>query len=429
MFFASLPAAVDLVLPRAGRIAGRIDDVAGLAQHMMSVGAWPQGGDPRRERRWFAIDAGGAFRSGDLLPGPWWIALERHDATWQDPAHARPQVVPLLGSATDERTQTLVIVPPAGEVEVALHSLPLTRIDGRVLADGAPVGGIVVFGMSRSAPEPDDDEGFHPAGLDAPDAHDFKPHATTAADGTFTMQVASTGTYELRARHPRQAVASPPTVVVVTALGERVAVELSLTAGGVRCRLPAAPGGGNHLTAFLYPAAKASIDPFSYGDLSMADVDNRLGIRLDPDGAFVFEFVPPGNYVLRVIAGSGLSAREIVWQAAVTVGPTMIDLGELMRPALLTASATVLTTDDALVGAWIRQDLPGVPEGAFVRAVLVNGGRLEFAGFPPGSYRVQFFTPCFGAGQWGLLGTPRGAPIAIGLRADGTTEPRVLTPQ
>ena len=425
MFFDSLPEAVDLVLPRAGRIQGLVDDPSGLAQHSMWVAAWPQGGDPRHEERSCAIDARGAFRSRDLLPGPWWVALRRLDRTYEDPSRQLPQPVPLLGSAIDERTRTLVVVPPAGEVEVALRSLPLARIDGRVLANGAPIGGIVVFGMSRSTTEPGDDDGFNPAGLDAPNAHDFKPHATTAADGTFTMHVASTGTYELRARHPRQAVASPPTLVTVTTLGERMAVDLQLPAGGLRGRWPA--GGGNAVSAFLYPAAAAARDPFSFGDLSRSDVDDRLGIRLDADGAFAFECVPPGDYVLRLIDRLPFE-QAIVWQGGVTVGPTTLDLGELARPARVAASATVFAAADADLGAWIRQELPGVPDGAFVCAALVAGGRLELARLPPGRYRVQFFTPFVFAGQWGLQGTSRGAPIAIDLRADGTTEPRVLTP-
>jgi hypothetical protein len=87
----------------------------------------------------------------------------------------------------------------------------------------------------------------------------------------------------------------------------------------------------------------------------------------------------------------------------------------------------VLSPGDESLGAWIRQALPRVPE-AFVRTVWLGGGQLWLDELPAGRYRVQFFTPSFFGGQLGLSGIARGNPIEIELRADGTTEPKVVTP-
>jgi len=436
MFFDSLPTAIDLVVSRAGRIAGHIDDPAGLANHAMWIKAWPQGsdlqrgdlqpGDPHRGQHSISIDAAGVFHSGALLPGPWFVALEHYDMSRDRGSSRPPQAVPLLGSGIDERTRTLVVVPPAGTVEVTLRSPPLARIDGHVWANGMPVGDIVVFGVTDPPTERFWDEGFNPAWLDAPKAHEHKPYARTAADGSFTMHVATTGTYELRARHPRQPVASPPTLVEVRTLSDRITVEVELPAGALRGRYCSREAGPIALSAQLYPATAATSDPFYHGDDCESEANDRLRIGLDDQGAFDFECVPPGDYVLRLSWEPSYFDHTIVWQSAVTVGTGSLDLGELVPPTKVTGSAIVLSPGDESLGAWIRQTLPGVPK-AFVRTVWVPGGRLWLDELPAGCYQVQFFTPWFFGGRLGLSGIARGNPIEIELRADGTTEPKVVT--
>jgi len=424
-----VPSAVELVMLRAGVMLGRVDDASGRAHYSLTVSAWPAGSDATKSTVTLTVDASGAFRSGPLAPGKWQVALHRYDMTWEDKTSSRPAAaLPLLGGGIDVRTATTVTVPAAGTVEVALRALALSTIEGRVLANGAPIAGVAVFAVPSSIAIPDKaatDAAFHPAGLDGPAAHHFLPHMTTATDGSYRMLVVAPGDYDLRVRHPRQAVASPPTKVHVAGHGEHLTVDCSLATGCVRGHFDTIgnlAADARPEVAYLYPIGAAAIDPFLWVDLARSDASDRWHATLAANGGFEFVFVPPGDYVLRLVT----RWEKITLQQVVRGDGGVQDLGDLRAPRTTTATVPVEMPANESLGAWLRVVLPGMPDGAFACTVLLDKGRLPWSELPPGHYRVQFFTPFDFNGQWGASGTPRGEPVDVELRADGSTEPANL---
>jgi hypothetical protein len=152
-------------------------------------------------------------------------------------------------------------------------------------------------------------------------------------------------------------------------------------------------------------------------------------VPIGADGTFEFEFVPPGDYVLRLVRLGDLWSRRIALQQVVHVGDRGADLGTLAVPVRMTASVPVVrmapATDSGLA-AWIRVDSPAVPDGIFACTGFVADGKLPLERLPAGRYRIEFFEPMVFAGAIGVTGTGIGRPHDVELRADGTTAPAWL---
>jgi hypothetical protein len=415
-----VPEDVELVLPRAGQLAGTIDDPSGREHYWLTVVIWPAGDDAAKKKAalQLGIDARGGFCSGPLRPGRWCAALHRGDRSWTSESARDSAIVGLLGEGTDERGVAEIDVPPNGLAEVTLTAPRVTELTGVVHAGGEPLADVVVTGAPAGAE----------CRTDADPQLDMdprkEPRAVTGRDGRFRFLVGRPGSYDLRACHPRQVVAGPP--VQVRVAGERVDVALELPGGVVRGRCT--ESGAN--AAYLYPPADAAGDPFFQGDEANADASARRHVPIGVDGTFGFEFVPPGDYVLRLVHLGDRWSRDIALQQIVHVGERGADLGTLAVPARVTASVPVICTGrpaDSQLAAWIRMESPAVPDGMFVRTAFVADGRLPLGRLPAGRYRIEFFEPTVFAGAIGVTGSGIGRPHELELRTDGTTGPARLS--
>src|SRR5262249_9947099 len=237
------------------------------------------------------VDARGGFCSGPLRPGRWCAALHRGDRSWASESARDSAIVGLLGEGTDERGVAEIDVPPNGLAEATLTAPRVTELTGVVRAGGEPLADVVVTGALTGAK----------CRTDADPQLDMDPRmetrVVTGRNGRFRFLVGRPGSYNLRACHPRQVVAGPP--VQVRVAGERVDVTLELPGGVVRGRCT--ESGAN--AAYLYPPADAARDPFYRGDDMNDDASARRHVPIGVDGTFGFEFVPPGDYVLRLWHG------------------------------------------------------------------------------------------------------------------------------
>ncbi len=313
---------VELRVPRAAILAGRIAERPDAVAEDLRVLAWPRGDDRSHALR-LPLAADGTFRSGDLPAGAWQVALERLDRSRSDRTGSS---IPLLAGGVDHRTTVLVDAGRGLTADIVVPVPPITRIDGCVWLGNHPAPGVVVFAV----PLGDDGKtALNPLGWDAIHAHALLPHTTTDCNGHFVLHAARPGTYEVRARHPAQPVAGPAQRLVVDAYGGVLAIDLRLPTGAVRGHCPnsAAAPLPRLAHALLCPAADAAA-------AQPGDERCRLQVMLTATGGFAFAAVPAGSYVLRICG-----AERVLQEVPVQVGSTAVDLDLVALPTAIANAA------------------------------------------------------------------------------------------
>jgi hypothetical protein len=405
-------APVVIAIPRATVLDGQLTEVSSDRPHDLRVVAWLHGDDARTAIE-LPLDESLAFRSEDLRPGRWNVAVVRRDRTVRGPMNgATTNDLPLLGDGLDTRTTTTVDARGGAHSQLLLPVPELGRIDGEVRQGGRPVAGVTVFATVVGAPLPSALESS-PLGYDDVTAARAFPRTTTDANGRFTMLVARPGQFVLRARAEGQPFTSPPVEVRLASYGDQQRPTIELPRALVRGTFAMTPEPGSAgVRAYLLPLADAARNPFAADARGQADAEARLALAIAADGAFLFQAVPRGDYVIRFVRGM----TQIVRQRFVRVADGPVDL-ETLTPAPIAPSVRI-PLGQALahrVTAHLLQELVDAPNGAFCASIDVVSD-LELSGLAPGRYRVVFLN--------GLA--PLGVAQTLELHGNGTAVPGVL---
>jgi hypothetical protein len=434
----ALPASVEVVLTRGAAIEGTLAD-AGLSAHLrfhvqcMAASAPPGSFDFVVGRTFLggsAVDRAGRFRLGPLPAGKVRVELLASDASHASSyAPPVPRPVPLLAAFEPLVPAVELELGPAETRSVSFAVPALGEIAGRVLQRGAPFAGAIVYGRAADGRD-------QPPGLGEDDdpertgAHEWRPHVRTDAEGRFRFLVASAGTWHLRARAENAQQWTPACAVAMPVRDARRTVDLVLSAASIRGTWSLAdvePRRRRLLEAQLHPLADAHHDPFLHGDCTTSRSWLAPKRALDRGGAFAFDGVPEGTWVVRVVE-SGVFG-PILCQRAVTVArDEPIDLGALERPARV--QARVRTGVDAETGVWLASPVGGNEHGLFLATVPgAHEGSFHLGALPPGRYLLRpFRRGMHFLGDWGVRGTALGEPAAIEVHADGSTTPEVVWP-
>lgn len=214
--------------------------------------------------------------------------------------------------------------------------------------------------------------------------------------------------------------------IVLHAAAIRGSIDLSTTE----------PKRRQNVVAQLYPLAEADCDPFATALGASWQAARMPEQCLDRSGAFAFECVPPGRWVLRLGSVLGPILMQRVVQ---TIGDEVHDLGRLSAADLVDAKVAT----GALQGIDIRlvQPVEGNERGVFVAAIergrprdpfdaapagFVDDSKLDLGRLVPGRYRLLPFRS--GATSRGGRGEPCGPPVDIEVAADGKVTPAVVWP-
>jgi hypothetical protein len=446
-----IPGEVVVVLAPAGSVRGIVRGGA-PAEYGRSVALWRLDDDARRTRKvapkdavagddWpsrsAAVDVEGRFVATGLEPGAWRAAVAR---SGRARTGLRPDqqvgAVPLLDEGTDERAIVDFTVEGGGEAVIELVEARLGTLRGQVVLRGAPCPSVQVVATRPGQQEERWRRILEGEPIDWDDdlIRSWAAGQTTAADGSFTFRYTSAGPVEVRLRHTQGAATSPPTILDLPEPGADVVRTLELAAGSLRGRflveqLP--PKERRFVRAVLYPMAKASVDP-SYSTDYTSSVSWRCArVELDERGEFAFDYLPDGDWLLRVegiAMGCGSGPH---WQRVVGVQGSVVDLGDLAPAKTVTAKVAC---------KWSRDVVPGTAIGVWLYAAHAGEPRAVWAGtflgsvegvtclVPAGNYVVVPFAVDFRFYRGdGISGPPLAAPVPFEVLADGTVSPSTIT--
>lgn len=421
----SVPATVTLRLRRGGRICGSVD-AAGLRRHAHLRIHFTRVED-RESSGWTGSDSRGSFRTGLLLPGRYELTLVVADAvrpTYEPPV---PDPVPVLGDSIRVGSPLLVEVVAGQETKVLLPAPAVAELRGRVLAGGAPVAGALVFAVAGRG-----EEKPYPLPVE-PGLGYGRVSCRADRDGRFAF-FAPAGSFELRARHAHGATWSAPVVVEIGRTGASVSRDLALGAAAIRGRFDLAQVAllqRRDVRACLYGLEHAASNPSdgiwtSDGNRTLQYTVQR--VELDRSGAFAFECLPPGGWLLRLVDGGGILLQRVVRIR----GSEVVELGTLPLPASVEPRlACGLAADRGVQFAQLVDD-----SELFLRTVLRRDGEpLRWGALAPGRYRlrataIREVSTSHGHRTWKSLaaGELIGEPIDVEVRADGTCTPASVWP-
>lgn len=445
-----VPTEVLVVLSRAGSVRGVVRGGA-PAEYGRSVALWRLDDDARRTRKvapkdaladedWWrpstAVDVEGRFVATGLEPGAWRAAVAR---SGRARTGLRPDqqvgAVPLLDEGTDERAIVDFTVEGGGEAVIELVEPRLGTLRGHVMLRGAPCPSVQVVATRPGQQEERWRRILEGEPIDWDDdlIHGWVAGQTTAADGSFTFRYTSAGPVEVRLRHTQGAATSPPTILVLPEPGADVVRTLELAAGSLRGRfaieqLP--PKERRFTRAVLYPMSKASADPSFSTDYTSAVSWRCARVELDERGAFAFDYLPDGDWLVRVQGHAMGCDPGPHWQRVVGVQGSVVDLGDLAPTKTVTAKVAC---------KWSRDVVPGTAIGVWLYAAHAGEPRAVWAGTFPGSVEgVTFSVP---AGNYvmvpfsvdfrffrggGFSGPPLAPPVPFEVLADGTVSPPTI---
>ncbi len=447
---AEVPAEVVVVLSRAGAVRGIVRGGA-PAEYGRTVAPWRLEDEPKRLKRdetkeanvtdsWAPdgapIDAEGRFVLGGLEPGAWRAAVAR---SGKARTSLRPDeqvgAVPLLDEGTDERAIVDFVVEAGGEAWIELVEPRLGTLRGQVRLRGAPCPSVQVVATRPGQLEKRWRRILEDGPIDWDDdlLRGWAAGQTTAADGSFTFRYTSAGPVELRLRHTQGAATSPPTILELPEPGADVVRALDLAAGSLRGRflveqLPEKER--RFVRAVLYPMSKASVDPSYSTDYTSAVSWGCARVDLDERGEFAFDYLPDGDWLLRVegiAMGCGSGPH---WQRVVAVHGSAVDLGEVAPMPRVTAKFACRWPADVIpttrIGVWLSIPHGGDPR-AFWAGTFLGSVEGVACSVPPGRYTVVPFAPgplFYGFG--GVSGTAIASPVAIEVHADGSVSPPTI---
>ena len=335
--------------------------------------------------------------------------------------------LPLLGGGVDVRTATTIEVAIGAVTEVQLAAQALGELTGRVLLGERPVAGVRVVARPMRAEDT--------LRADEDPVEEYELGVVTGADGRFTFLVLGVRECELLVEHPRAATRVAQRIGLPES-GARIEHDVVLPGASVRGRFRLDSLGGDERAlarAMLCPAAKAGEDPYSapYGSFDgsppLFEVLPTCELAAT-DGAFVFEFVRPGTYLLRIHSvehrrGRLLVDREILVGAGDVVVPDLEAAPRHDARVVLTAELADLlptvvvvhrTSADGLSSMWVATAVCDVDWQQ-------RRARVTLPALPPGRYTVGPQEDAFPS-----EGKARAEPFTIEVRADGVCVPTAV---
>jgi hypothetical protein len=370
-----------------------------------------------------------------LLPGTWRIGISYENALRIGAPEGHDGMrLPLLGGGVDVRTATTIEVANGAVTDAQLAAQALGELTGRVLLGEQPVAGVRVVARALRAEDT--------LRADEDPVQDHELGVVTGADGRFTFLVLGVRECELLVEHPRAATRVAQRIGLPES-GARIELDVVLPGASVRGRFRLDSLGGDErdlaqVRAMLCPAGKAGDDPYELLPGSF-DLERPLFETLPtcelaaPDGAFLFEFVRPGTYLLRIHAvehrrGRLLVDREVVIGAGDVALPDLEAAPRHDARVVLTAELADLLPTVVVVH---RTSADGLSSMWVATAVCVvdwqqRRANVTLPALPPGRYTVAPREDGFPR-----EGMARAAPFTIEVRADGVCEPSavVLQPQ
>lgn len=419
----SVPERFQLRLRRGGAIEGRLDSTDALARYRCEVHVWhwtPDGTLPTEHPHASCLpDATGRFRLDGLPAGRYGIGLHwGHDYNHDDPRTRRPSPATLIGAGLDPRTVHCVTVRDDRTTTCNLQVGTWGTINGRVFCAGQPIADVMIVGESRA-------ETNLPGQWRVRDP-DFRFRSCTRseADGSFTLNYLLAGTFHLLAVPSGAEVLGDPVVIHASEPGGRydcaLQVDAAMIVGRVDTRGWSANRRANSHAALMRTEA-ADVRGYLAGHSTLKP--EWVTCRLSSEGRFSFDYVPAGEWVVRISSGF----NSVFAQRFVHVRPNQrCDLGLIDAPASRAVDIPIALPANRApngFGAWIER-----VEGScrmFERAVPVPG-RLTTT-LAPGTYDVRLFTRV----DWpkdALTGTPVGPARRLQVANDGTVTPLSLRP-
>jgi len=411
-------------LPRAGFVRGHVSSGLGTHSVLASAVVRPVAKGGRGASR--LLDAAGVFLAGPLSPGDYTVAVQLADRThFEDRELPVPDPLPLIHGYEVEGVPVPVTVVAGETVDVQLPWPQVGDVRGRVVAGGRPVAGAIVYCEEVKA---EDERGFtFGRERDGLDAYEYAPNCRTDEHGAFHILASTARTIRVRARRETAGAWCAPVEVDV---GPTIHVELpdiELPSSAMRGRFDLTaiePKQRAFVEAQLYPAEKASRDPFFHGDWSTSLSWQSQRQNIGVDGAFAFEGVPPGTWVLRIVVG----IDTIVLQRVVQLSEHgVVDFAQLQPPERV--QPRLQSGLQEKYGAWLRTLADGVDGGVFVATLGSLRAPDRLPKLPPGRYVLEAFErgPHY-AGQLGITGRSTGETATFELHADGTTTPAIVWP-
>lgn len=417
---AEVPEQIRVVLPRAGVVEGVFTDRALLTHARFRVRLRREGAAEKEDSH-ATIDAAGGFRSAPLAPGRYQLAVICSDASDGD-RYGLPiaSPVPHLGDFESVAVPMAVEVSAGKESRVEIALPQFGEVRGRVLVAGRPLVGAIVWGGKSEALRR-----FGDPGADI-DGHRSDPHMITGPDGGFRFLLTRPGRYELRARHGLGAAWSEPVVLDVQDPSQSRQLDIALAGAAVRGRfdLSAIPFHRRRFcSAQIYVLNEAvSMDPLrGAGCWHITQAMRSQAVALQGEGAFAFECLAAGSWVLRVVIESEVIAVSRIVR---TTGDEVHDLGLLQMPTQPSRRVRCALADQQCV--WLQQWVPGSEHPVYLRTIQAQGGQLDLGAVAVGRYRLVRLQPSFDNSF--LTGAPVGSGIDIEILADGSCVPAIVWP-
>ena len=428
--FATAPQTLKLVLvSEAGQVTGEVL-APGLPADVPLGARIQRLGVPDAQPWDVAVDARGRFATGALRGGRYSLcAVAGELSSRARYRQSAARSVQALTGAVARGKEEQVEVTAGAVLEVRLEAPPVGELSGRVLAHGRPVPGAIVFARpGRGEPEPN----LLPVQLCASEGRVF-----TAADaeGRFRFLATATGSFQLRARHARGASWSAPVVARIDSRGERATCDLQLDGASIGGSFDVGvlpPAERSTLRASLYHLEDAAADPrhsvWTAEDSLRQLSDTVQTLQPDRSGAFAFECLPPGDWLLRLADRRGILLQRAVQLATdevVELGP--VQLADGIAPQLRCGLGEHS-------GVLLLQRVDG--RELFLR-VVDNCGVDGFAWgtLVPGEYRLRamkmrLLTLSHAARTYTSWHPDEtyGDPVDLVLHADGTCTPPVVWP-
>lgn len=220
----------------------------------------------------------------------------------------------------------------------------------------------------------------------SPLAGGFVSCASTASDGSYTVQRLATGTYTVNFNPvDGQHVATSTAGVAVTAGGTTQGVDAALVLGGVIEGTVTSKTSGAPLAAVNVCAVNITSFP---GLCAQTNAAGHYAIRPLPSGEYRVQFSPNvGSYLAQYYRGAATATEA----ETMTVGAPATTSG--IDAALKTGGQINGTVTDATSGASVQsvQVQAQLSNGGFYSTYTNSSGHYALSGLPTGEYRVSFF--------------------------------------
>lgn len=466
------PEQIVLELRRGGTLSGVVHG-GDVAAHSRSVELWRVADEPAIEAarsdkqpswdrtvpwpRSAKVDASGRFVVEGLEPGAWRIAQSRGNLAKSRSSGSDPPqpvgAVPLIDDGQDRRQIVDFTITPGATTEVELQEPPLGMLRGRVLLRGAPCADVRVFAVRP------DWQAFSmhqqltgervPADWDDELTRSWTASTLVDADGAFAFHYRDAGPVELRVRHERGAATQPPLVVELPPPGADVVRDLTFAVGAIRGRFALEqlePRDRKFVSVVLYPPHKATVDPSYSTDWRPAVSWSCSKVEFDEqhDGAFAFDYLPDGDWLVRVQQYAFACDPGPLWQRLVTIeNGAVVELDDISPTPRVTATLSWRWLEDrapgSVYGVWLHH-AASTPTPQWCGTFPIQGRRAAITA-PPGRYTVvpfgfpggrpdDYFDGGRMGGITGITGSALAEPAEIEVHAAGSITPAevVFTP-